>query len=78
MLELASSDEGKKIVSFIKNPKKNKLIVNGSNGSLVFQKAKTVYIEITIGQDFGIIDIVGSALKSNIPLDSWITHKDIL
>ena len=50
----------------------------GRAGFVLPKFKNAVYIEITIGQDFGIIDIVGSALKSNIPLDSWITHKDIL
>ena len=50
----------------------------GRAGFVLPKFKNAVYIEITIGQDFGIIEIVGSALKSNIPLDSWITHKDIL
>jgi hypothetical protein len=43
MIELSSTEEGKKVTNFLKQTKKNKLIISGANGPLVFEKVKSVY-----------------------------------
>jgi hypothetical protein len=43
MIELASTEEGKKIVAFAKDSKRNKLVVKGANGPVVFSKVKGIY-----------------------------------
>lgn len=53
-------------------------LIKGKCGFVLPKFKNTTYIEISIGNHFGIIDIVGSILKTKFELDTWFSHKDIL
>ena len=53
-------------------------LIKGKAGFVLPKYKNTVYINITIGSHFGIIDIVGSVLNNKCDLQNWIGHKDIL
>ena len=51
-------------------------LIKGKCGFVLPKYKNTTYIEVTQGSHFGIIDIVGSILKTPYELDNWFTHKD--
>jgi CRP-like cAMP-binding protein len=53
-------------------------LIKGKCGFVLPKYKNTAYIEIPHGSHFGIIDIVGSILKTQYELDNWFTHKDQL
>ena len=38
----------------------------------------TAYIEISVGDNFGIIDILGSLAQKDLELDNFIEHMNLL
>ena len=53
-------------------------LIKGKAGFVLPKYKNTTFIEISVGTQFGIIDIVGSILSKNVALDNWIAHKDKL
>lgn len=53
-------------------------MIKGKCGFVLPKFKNTTYIEISVGAHFGIIDLVGSILKTHFELDHWFSHKDIL
>ena len=53
-------------------------LIKGKAGFVLPKYKNTVYIEISVGSHFGIVDIIASILQSQYDLDNWINHKDLL
>jgi hypothetical protein len=51
-------------------------LIKGKCGFVLPKYKNTAYIEVPHGSHFGVIDIVGSILKTQYELDNWFTHKD--
>ena len=53
-------------------------LIKGKCGFVLPKYKNTTYIEISVGDHFGIIDIVGSILKTEFALETWFSHKDVI
>ena len=53
-------------------------LIKGKGGYVLPKYKNTIYMNISVGQHYGIIDIVGSILQSKHDIENWISHKDIL
>lgn len=53
-------------------------LIKGKCGFVLPKYKNTTYIEISIGDHFGVIDIVGSILKTSFELETWFAHKDVI
>ena len=53
-------------------------MIKGKAGFVLPKYQNTTFIDIEIGDHFGVIDIIGSVLHAKIELDNWMMHKDKL
>ena len=63
--------EGEEIISVF-------FLVGGGASFVLPSYDNVAYINIQEGDNFGIIDILGSVLNNELDIDDWMIHKDVL